>query len=176
MNKLIRAILLGGAVIVAASADDCSGVPTSQQIEQQKQETTMIDMVNAVSIPAIRNYQEKRNLKRLYELRDQTTLRTYTYLQSEYTGRLVFLCDSNGYGIPYSTQYTAPEQANQAYREGPNQPQAEPNGLYPPGSANGTWIICFDPQGRETTPMYVEPNVVVTTFKLPKTVANYGTE
>ena len=44
-------------------------------------------------------------------------------------------------------------------------PQAEPNGLYMPQSAEGTWVICASTKG-EFTPMYIEPRVIVSPFRL----------
>ena len=46
-------------------------------------------------------------------------------------------------------------------------PQAEPNGLFSPPSANGTWVLCSNPnKAGETMPVYIEPNVIVSPFPL----------
>ena len=45
--------------------------------------------------------------------------------------------------------------------------QADPNGLFSPGSAEGTWIMCKDPKGPDVRPVYVEPRVIVSPFPLP---------
>jgi len=115
-------------------------------------------------------------LKDIYELRDQTGLATYTYLYNEFTGKLVFFCNSIGYGIPYATQYSASESV-QSYNvprtSGGERhygverlPQAEPNGLFSPASAEGTWVQCKDPSGKDVRPVYVEPRVIVSQFRL----------
>ena len=45
-------------------------------------------------------------------------------------------------------------------------PQADPNGLFSPESAEGTWVLCSDPSGNgETRPVYVEPRIIVSPFK-----------
>lgn len=44
--------------------------------------------------------------------------------------------------------------------------QADPNGLFMPDAAEGTWILLKDPNGTEVKPVYVEPRIVVSPFKL----------
>jgi hypothetical protein len=43
--------------------------------------------------------------------------------------------------------------------------ESEPNGLFMPPSAEGTWVICASTKG-EFTPMYIEPRVIVSPFRL----------
>lgn len=97
-------------------------------------------------------------------MRDRANVRTYTYTQG-IEGNLVKLCDSVGYGIPYATQYTNPERRGD-YLEAPNLPQADPNGLYSPASAEGTWVLCKDPASEKVAPVLIEPRVVVSQFPL----------
>jgi hypothetical protein len=121
--------------------------------------------VQSVGLPAITNFQEKRVLKQIMELRD-TKISTITYL-IDWNAKLHKLCDSIGYGIPYATQYTNPSMF--MYRLSGNAavlPQADPNGLYSPAAADGTWVLCLNPETKEVTPMYVEPHVIVSTFAL----------
>jgi hypothetical protein len=44
--------------------------------------------------------------------------------------------------------------------------QPEPNGLFMPNAADGTWILCLDPNTKDLQPVYVEPRVVVSPFTL----------
>ena len=46
--------------------------------------------------------------------------------------------------------------------------QADPNGLFAPASADGTWVMCLDPKTKEVKPVYIEPRVIVTPFELPE--------
>ena len=62
-----------------------------------------------VPLPSIVNWQEKRMMKSLYELRDQS-VSTHAYIVNAMQGCLVYLGASVGYGIPYATQYSAPTQ------------------------------------------------------------------
>lgn len=119
-----------------------------------------------VGMPGITNFTEMRLVQKLYELRD-TNIKTFTYLP-DMNGKLWHLCDSIGYGLPYGVQFSNPERRapDASYTQyGYNIPQAEPNGLFMPPSAEGTWVICAGPKG-EPTPVYTEPRVIVSPFKL----------
>jgi hypothetical protein len=111
-------------------------------------------------------------MKDIIELRDQANLLTYTYVWSDMQGKLVFFCDSVGYPIPYATQYTNPQKVQQlTYGQGGaamvTMPQADPNGLFSPASAEGTWVMCIDPNPpHNARPVYVEPRVTTSQFKL----------
>lgn len=147
----------------------CDRTASSDDVQQQQQERVLQEATAAVGMPSIRNFRERRLLKDILELRDQNDFVTYTYTFSEMTGKLTFFCDSIGYGIPYSTQFTNPEKAqysggNYSYY---TLPQADPNGLFSPGSADGTWVMCKDPNGQDVRPVFVEPRIVVSPFRLP---------
>ena len=155
----------------------CSPPPTSSDRQRAQQEQILSEGTSQVGMPAIKNFRERRLLKDILELRDQEGLVTYSYVWSEMQAKMVFLCDSIGYGIPYATQFTAPE-AVQTYNLGASGhgnidyygkerlPQADPNGLYSPSSAEGTWIMCKNPNGKEVRPVYVEPRLIVSPFKI----------
>jgi hypothetical protein len=114
-----------------------------------------------VGMPSIVNFQEKRILKNILELRD-TEIKTVTYTQ-DMTGKLHKLCTSIGYGIPYATQFTNPMRITSGGHE---LPQADPNGLFSPTSAEGTWVLCLNPETSKMSPVYVEPKVIVSPFEL----------
>ena len=166
MNKIISIVALS---IAAVSLTACSYTPSSDQIQNQKQEEISRQSVESVGLPAIKNFQEKRIMKDIIELRDQPNLVTYTYTQ-DMSGRLHKICDSVGYGLPYSTQYTNPERIASGF-ETPGTgnitlPQADPNGLYSPSSASGTLVLCKVPGKDSVKPIYIEPNVIVSPFPL----------
>lgn len=142
--------------------------PTSDQVQRQQSELLLAEGTAQVGMPAIKNFRERKFLKDILEMRDQTGLVTYTYLWNEFNGRLVFFCNSIGYGIPYATQFTNPQKIEQsAHQVGyAILPQADPNGLFSPASAEGTWVLCKDPNGKDVRPTYVEPRVIVSQFKL----------
>jgi hypothetical protein len=165
--KISKFILVG---LLAISAVACSMQPTSDDIQQSQQEQMLSEATSQVGMPAIKNFRERKILKDIFELRDQDGLVTYTYVQSEMTGKLIFLCNSIGYGFPAATQFTNPQKAEWHSSGGyVVTPQADPNGLFSPSSAEGTWVMCSDPKGgatAKTRPVYVEPRIVVTPFEL----------
>jgi hypothetical protein len=117
-------------------------------------------------MPAIKNFRERKLLKDILELRDQNGLVTYTYVFSEMTATWTFFCNSVGYGVPYATQYTNPERFEYNVNGPVTLPQADPTGLFSPASAEGTWVMCKDPSGKDVKPVYVEPRIIVSPFKL----------
>lgn len=168
--RVLVVVLL--TAIVAACAPDSS----SSDIQRDRQEKMAAEGVAQVGMPAIKNFRELKFAKDIQEMRDQTGLVTYTYLWSDFQGKLAFFCNSIGYGLPYATQFTAPEtmQTYKLQRTGGGEryygatrlPQAEPNGLHTPASAEGTWVQCKDPNGKDVRPVYIEPRVIVSQFKL----------
>lgn len=171
MKKLIVLVILTFAI---GCFSGCEYDATSDEVQREQQEMILKEGTNAVGMPAIKNFRERRLLKEIIELRDQDGLVTYTYLISEMTGKLVYFGETIGYGIPYATQFTNPEKfdrqwidgsATENYVEGVIK-QADPNGLYSPDSAEGTWVLLKDPNSGDVKPVYVEPRIVVSPFKL----------
>jgi hypothetical protein len=137
----------------------------ASQIERKKQEELTLRGVESVGMPAVVNFAEKRMMKDIIELRDQMQP-TYTYI-IDMNGKPHKICDSLGYGLPYATQYTNPQMPQQPF--GGNTyvlPQADPNGLYSPSSADGTWVMCLNPKTKKAEPQYIEPRIITTTFPL----------
>lgn len=155
---------------IAVMADDCTDHSVSTR-EARQQQLLQGEAMAQTGMPAIKNFRERKLLKDIYELRDQDGLVTYTYVWNEFNGRLVPFCDSIGYGIPYATQYTNPQQDAFYTTNSASHvvlPQADPNGLYSPAAAEGTWVMCKDPNGKTVRPVYVEPRVIVSPFPLVK--------
>lgn len=148
----------------------CDDIPTSIDKKISEQQAQSLQQANQqVGMPGITNFTEMKIVRKLYELRDQNII-TYSYVP-DYQGRLWHICDSIGYGLPYGVQFSNPEKhismQSMDTRDGYNIPQAEPNGLFMPETAEGTWIICGSAaKPNEIAPVYVEPRVVVSPFKL----------
>lgn len=136
---------------------------SSDSIQREQQERILQEGTAQTGMPAIKNFRERKIAKMLMEMRDQENLNTYTYIYAEASGKMTFFCNSVGYGLPYATQYTNPEKY--VYSPGVTLPQADPNGLFMPSSADATWVMCKSPNG-EVKPVYVEPKVIVSPFKL----------
>lgn len=151
---------------------DMEGTSDTKQARQQEQ--ILAEGTAQTGMPAIKNFRERKILKDILEMRDQDNLITYTYIVSEMTGKLRYLGQTIGYGIPYATQYTNPQRVAKG-TETPSTgnlaiPQADPNGLFSPSSADGTWILMKDPKSDKVQPLYVEPRIIVSRFKLPESV------
>ena len=156
MNKCLFSALI--AVMCAGCIEQ-----TSDQVQRRQQEKILAEGTSQIGMPAIKNFRERKLLKDILELRDQDGLATYTYVFNELDGKLVFLGESIGYGIPYATQFTNPEKYEQ---QGATLPQADPNGLFSPASADGTWVMLKDPNGKDVKPVFIEPRIIVSPFRL----------
>lgn len=158
MKKLMLLLCFVPLLMAGECVDNSSdGVQRREQEKISKQSNT------AVGMPSIVNFQEKKLLKMILEMRDNERLTTYTYI-ADMNGKLHLLCKSIGYGIPYATQFTNPQR----YEYQTTLPQADPNGLFSPPSADGTWVLCFNPMTKKTSPTYIEPRIIVSTFPLVK--------
>lgn len=166
MKKLFAFILLVGVMFILAVG--CDSTPKSDQVEAQRQEVASQEAASAVSAPAITKFWEKRQLKTIYELRDNPKP-TYCYIFSQFTGKFTYLGITIGYGIPYATQFNNPEKADHGWSAVWTIPQAEPNALFSPLSAEGTWILFEDASGK-LMPQYVEERISVFTEKLPANI------
>jgi hypothetical protein len=125
----------------------------------RKTEVLMQEANAQIGMPTIKNFQEKKLMKQIYEMRDSEKLITYVYLFDELNGKLVFLGKAIGFGLPYATQFTSPE----TYYD--RRPQAEPNGLFMPSQAEATWVVLLDSSGNPR-PVYIEPRVLISPFPL----------
>ena len=167
---MIRKLALAAlpALLISSGAEAQFWGSNSDQDFQKQQEAVMKQAFNSVGMPAITNFAERRQLKQIFELRDQNVA-TYTYLVG-LDGRVgQKLCNSVGFGIPYATQFTNPQRPIYSGTTGVTTlPQADPNTLFSPPSADGTWILCLNPETNKAVPLYVEPKVIVSPFKLVK--------
>lgn len=156
--KIRYGLMLAMAPLLMASTCD-----DSNSIQSRQQELILAQITNAVGMPAIVNFAEKRMMKEVFELRDQT-LPTTTYVMDLY-GKLHKVCDLIGYGLPYATEYTNPKYVA-SWSSHVILPQADPNGLFPPANAEGTWVACTNPATKKAQILYIEPRVVVSPFPL----------
>jgi len=170
MNFRYVSVCCALPIVVLMMDDSCDSKPTTDQIQAARQEKIQQEIAAQTGMPSIKNGREAKLLKAIYEMRDQN-ISTYTYMFSEMTGKFRLLGNSIGYGIPYATQYSAPSKLWNYWDHNYMQvPQAEPNGLFPPSNAEGTWILLKDPNGTEVKPVYVEPRITVSPFPLPATL------
>lgn len=166
-NKKIAIILMCVAIFMMALVSCSLGGSASREEERQYQEELMQQANDVVGQPEITNFYEKKLAKEIFELRDDSSLICYAYSKVEGTGKYVYLGRCMGYGLPYSTQYTAPEGL--VYRGGEYYvlPQADPNGLYMPEGIDATWLYLIDETTGEPQITYAEPDIIVSQSKLP---------
>ena len=158
------AILLASIVLLASC--DLNGETSRTEQEQTEQQGKLVsEAQKQCGMPALVNFQERKMMKKVIEQRDKADLVCYAYLFSNQTGRLIYIGKCMGYGLPYSTQYTNPQRVDFLTSGIAAIPQPDPNGLYIPSDAHGTWLLMIKPDG-DTTPVYVEPDVIVSPFKL----------
>jgi hypothetical protein len=161
---------LSALCMLSACDDDTSGAARDTRATMTATEQGSV----VVGYPAIINWAEKKNLRMIYELRDNPKLVTWSYT-TDLNGKLHNACDGSnsvGYPIPYSTQFTAPKAPvirRAQYPSGAGAgsgewrtyeaDQPEPNGLYMPTSAEATWVLCFNPDTKAIEATYIEDRV-----------------
>ena len=154
------ALLSGCNVESAPSADTMQAAQTAKMAQAAAQ---------SVGMPNIVNFTEKRFAKLIYELKDQEVT-TFSYFM-DMQGRLHFLCESVGYGLNASVQYSNPVRTVDVWRSNgfiEQLPQPEPNGLFMPEGLAATFVLCSDGKGG-VRPVYSEPELIVSPFKLKST-------
>lgn len=172
--KIAIGALIGLAVIlVLGFAKPASAgwfdppVASSDKQMAQKAEVQNKQIDAMVGYPSVVNGFEKRQVRMLYELRDNPEYRTWSYIVTM-NGSFVFICDSVGYGINASIQFSNPQKVidnGDSYGNGYGYlAQAEPNGLYMPEGLAATYVMCLD--GEEVKPVYVESEVLVSPFEM----------
>ncbi len=147
----------------------CGRGEGTDAVQAAKTEKLMAEAEAQIGMPGIVNFQERKLAKMIFELRDKEDLVCYAYLQSRWTGKLVYVGRCLGFGLPYSVQYTNPQRF--ARRSGSMSewdvlPQADPNGLFMPTGLAATWLMMVDPETGDARPVYFEPEIVVSPFPL----------
>ncbi len=154
-------ILVIGLVIFG-----CKVTSTADDIQRKATAQAMKEADAQIGMPAIVNFQERKLAKMIFELRDKEDLLTYAYIVS-WEGKLIYLGRCIGFGLPYSVQYTNPERSEYHPNGGTvTLPQADPNGLFMPEGLSATWLMMYDAKTGDTRPVYVEPPIIVSPFKL----------
>ena len=160
-------ILIGA--LIALNFTGCDMTPSADQKAHEQQEQIEQQGQRIAGLPNISNFAEKKLLKTVLELRDNPKTINYAYLFAENSGKLIPLGRCYGYGIPYATQYTSP-QKDIYYGTSSSihlaMPQADPNGLFSPASADGTWLDLIDPKTGDHAVTYIEPRIIVSPIPL----------
>ncbi len=156
--------LLLCAPLLLANEGGCDEKPSAARNEQKQQDAVMQQFQRNQPTPTFDWSLERHMLIQLYSARQRAT-NTFSVVQSEYTGKILWSCPSIGFPLPYATQLTNPQQMISGYGVGSKSidgivAQQEPNGLFTPAAADGTWVPCVDERGK-ITPVYEEKHVTV---------------
>ncbi len=167
VNILITIII---SIILFSGCDTPPSKPDADRDMQKKTENSMSEANRQIGMPAIKNFQERKLAKMIFELRDDEKLVCHAYLVNQFTGKVgQYLGKCLGFGLPYSVQFTNPEKVvhKTTYQGGSfgTLPQADPNGLFMPTGLSATWIMLLDEKGTPH-PVYIEPAIIVSPFKL----------
>jgi len=118
---------------------------------------------------------ERDALQQIYDAR-MKDLNTWSVIfPPASSGIQPYVCPSVGYPIPYTTQFTNPDQVHTgsaSYDPSVVLPQAEPNGLYT-GNTDATWVRCvrkLSGGGSEVDAVYSEPAAL--TYPYPIKIEN----
>lgn len=163
-KKIGTAGIVVGLTGMVLMIGGCS-VDQNRVKEKAYQETQMVQATAEIGMPEITEFYEKKMAKEILEMRDDSSLICYAYSKSDMTGKYVYLGKCMGFGLPYSTQYTNPEQKVDMMEL--VLPQADPNGLYSPDGVSATWLMMIDETTGERSISYNENDVIVQQTKIP---------
>ena len=140
-------------------------VNSADKVQTEASEKSLAEAQRQIGMPNIVNFQERKLMKSILELRDKEDLVTYAYIV-DWQGNLHFIGQCIGFGLPYSVQFTNPLKRVRSAAGHYTAPQADPNGLFMPDGLSATWLMMLDPDTQEVRPVYVEPPIIVSPFKL----------
>ena len=153
MKTVVKAFLV--LLIVSLALAGCANAQSTEYAQQQQ---GVLGIINNQPVPDLGGWSFERQVSIDTYVARNKMVNTFTYMFLEFTGKIVKICDSKGYPIPYSTQLTNPN----AVYSGATIGNPEPSSLYPPASANATLVQCVMSDGI-VVPTYWENNV----FALP---------
>lgn len=159
MKKIFVVLVL--AFVLIGCAPESTQVT---QVEQQQQGSGNLAIVQNQPVPDLGGYSFERQIMIETYLARNNTISTFSYLLT-FDGRIIEICASIGYPIPYSTQLANPMKIEDRYEGDVAIPQAEPNSLYPPSSAAATLIQCVNSDGS-VSPTYIEDNVMAFPYRI----------
>jgi hypothetical protein len=159
MKKLVFAIVILSLILVA-----CAMSPSVNDIEQSQQKQGGVSIVQNQPIPDLGGYSLERQIVIETYLARNSTIATYSYMIT-YDGKIIEICPSIAYPIPYSTRLTSPDKILGESYANSVVSNAEPNSLYPPGDAAPTLVQCVNADGS-VSPVYIEWYVLAFPFRI----------
>lgn len=175
MKKVQLLMMFVVSMLIFTSCNEPATVPTADKVMAAQTAQQMNEANKQIGMPAIKNFQERKLAKMIFELRDDANLICHAYLVNTMTGEVgQYLGKCLGFGLPYSVQFTNPLKLVDVTDFGINSyqandaavlPQADPNGLFMPTGLSATWLMLLDGKGNPH-PVYIEPEIIVSPFKL----------
>lgn len=164
MKKLFVVLFVMALVLTACGT-------TQTELEQQQQAGNITAITQNQPVPDLGGYSFERQIVIETYLARNNTIATYAYMISM-DGKIIEICPSIGYPIPYSTELTNPQvptrncatPGSAACVDGVVA-NPEPNGLYPPSDAAATLVQCVQPDGS-VSPVYIEWYVLAFPYRI----------
>jgi hypothetical protein len=159
-KSIIAVIVLALVLVFVISA--CAEEPNSVEADRKQTEKSQDQYTKQVPVPSFPYPWMRYLLAQIYTLQNER-ISTFTYVYSDFQGRIVWSCPSIGYPFPGGTQMTNPLQIVDRTEGDVTIPLAEPNGLYSPDSGLGTYVTCVWEDGT-TYAHYEERDVSSSPF------------
>lgn len=161
--KVLRGLAL--SIVMSLTLVACtSSPPTVTEVEAKKTAQSTNDAALSVGFPSTPFKLTKKTLRLIYEQQDRG-FDTYVTYRLPLTGDVRLICKGYSFPVPYSTQYTRPEEME--WRGNiigwVQMPQAEPDAVYKATSHSGTYYLCNGIKGLILE--YEERNIGTTTQK-----------
>jgi hypothetical protein len=154
-------------IVTTTGCYTASTVSTQEQAKETEQQQVGNQQALYVKTqpPPYFDWSQQRDiLIQIYKAKN-SSLATYSYTTSPFTGKITWESPTIGFPISGGTELTNPQQVVDGYYSHSLViAQAEPDGTYSPSTSLGTWILCVNPDGT-LSPAYIEDNV--RTFTTP---------
>lgn len=148
------------SVTIALMLMSASGCDDTGTYDNKKDTDKQLQQYNVVQKMHFYTYSwERWEVQTIYDIRITKLTPTWSVWVGDGTGEPIDSCASKGFGIPYNTSLTSPDQVYYN-SSGAVVAMMEPNGLFPGGSTSATWILCVETDGSLHL-RYIEPQVIV---------------
>lgn len=159
----------------------CDGLTTgAKDANIRDQETDLVNNMQTrknatVRDPNLTDFRPADMFARTMEEQDKGVM-AFAYIMSPMQGKFFFVCKAAAFPYPGGTQYTSPEVVKRLYQGGVTLPQADPNGLFTPATADATITPCWAQRddinnpGNQYEAIYTEDKVNVFPGPLPRSL------
>lgn len=157
---------------LAVFLNACGPYGTPSEVADQKRINSQQEIYASIEPVPVYDYSLPRDVMiQIYTAKNKANS-TYTVFLSN-NGIPLYVCPSRGYPIEGGTQLTNPEQISfGTFPSGGSSSaasgvvgQADPDGLFHPLTAPGTYVLCVRPNG-DVVPLYAEPMVMTFPFEV----------